>query len=217
VVKTTPAKPKTAVQEALEITWVLKGHLKNAQISYLRAGAMLAKVRDKKLYSALGHPDIESYAENRLRLGRASLYRYLQVYDWVSANHKEWLEPKPKGFIPDLSDAADIIWMEKELERKDLPGKTRSELQALQKKGLEGNLLKSEMASYRRKGNTTTDGLKACLKKLRTIRSRGKELASMPPEVISHLDAAIEILENAGKLEVAGLHLLDSSGNTKTA
>jgi len=68
-------KPKTAVQEALEITWVLKGHLKNAQISYLRAGAMLAKVRDKKLYSALQHPDIESYAETRLNLGRASLYR----------------------------------------------------------------------------------------------------------------------------------------------
>ena len=53
---TEPAAPKTAVQEALEVTWVLKGHLKSLQIAYLRVGALLARVRDQKLYAALKHP-----------------------------------------------------------------------------------------------------------------------------------------------------------------
>jgi len=212
------AKPKTAVQEALEITWVLKGHLKNAQISYLRAGSMLAKVRDKKLYSALQHPDIESYAETRLNLGRTSLYKYLQVYDWASKYHPEWLQPKPKGFIPELSDVADLVWIDKELERKDLSGKTRTELAALQKKGLEGDLRKTDLAPYRQKKTIKPkEGLKSFLSKLRSLRSRGKELASMPPEVIARLEAAIEILENASKLQVAGLTIFETGRSAALA
>ena len=207
------AKPKTAVQEALEITWVLKGHLKNAQISYLRAGAMLAKVRDKKLYSALQHPDIESYAETRLNLGRASLYRYLQVYDWACKYHNEWLQPKPKGFIPELSDVADLVWIDKELERKDLPEKTRTELAALQKKGLEGNLRQNELSPYRKKTTKAKEGVKSFLSKLRALRTHGKELASIPSEVIARLDAIIELLENAGKLQIAGIMLDETAGS----
>jgi hypothetical protein len=39
---------------------------------------------------------------------------------------------------------------------------------------------------------------------------RGSQLASVPPEVISHLDAAIEILKNARTLQVAGIDLIGS-------
>jgi hypothetical protein len=70
------AKADPLVQEALEVTWVLKGHLKNAQIAYLRVGRMLRDVRDRKLYAHLKHPDLESYAEQRLHLARTSLYKY---------------------------------------------------------------------------------------------------------------------------------------------
>jgi hypothetical protein len=121
-----PAKAKTAAQQALEVAWVLKGHLKNAQIAYLRVGKLLVQVRDAKLYAALGHPDVESYAEERLHLGRTSPFKYLRVYDWVSEKHPEWLEPKPKGFIPDLSDVADLVWIETELEKKRLDKDTRA-------------------------------------------------------------------------------------------
>jgi hypothetical protein len=61
--------PREVVQEALQVTWVLKGHLKNAQIGYIRVGALLVQVRDKKLYIALGHADLEDYADKRLQLG----------------------------------------------------------------------------------------------------------------------------------------------------
>ncbi|MEK9135767.1 MAG: hypothetical protein AAB393_01485, partial [Bacteroidota bacterium] len=71
-----------AVQEALQVTWVLKGKLKSAQMAYLKIGAMLAQVRDKKMFSTLKHPDIEDYAWQRLKLRRSALYQYLQVYDW---------------------------------------------------------------------------------------------------------------------------------------
>ena len=68
-------KPTTPTQEALQITWQLKGNLKNAQLAYLRVGALLTKVRDKNLYSELKHPSMEDYAEKRLQLGKTSLYR----------------------------------------------------------------------------------------------------------------------------------------------
>ncbi len=202
-----PSAPKTASQEALEVTWVLKGHLKNAQISYIRVGCLLAQVRGKKLYEALHCKDMETYAEERLNLGRASLYRYLQVHDWISEYHKEWLEPKPQGFIPELSDATDLIWIERKLAEKDLSPATRTQLEALRSKALDGKLRQGELDPIRRKKGPGTDGLKSCLSKLRLLRRRGAQLASMPPEAISKIDAAVEIIENAIAIQGAGAQL----------
>jgi hypothetical protein len=210
-----PSKaPPADVKEALETTWTLKGHLKNAQIAYIRVGVLLAKVRDRKLYKALGHADMESYAKERLRLGRTSLYRYLQVHDWILEFHKEWLEPKPKGFIPDLADVADLIWIERELAKKDLDEKKRAALEELRKKALDGRLREGDLARWRRQGRQGEDAVKSFLSRLRLLRKRGSALATMPPEVISHLDAAIEILKNAHSLDAAGINLFRTGKRT---
>jgi hypothetical protein len=195
------AKTKSPLQEkvqnALQTTWLLKGHLKNAQIAYIRVGVGLAKVRDEKLYEALHHPDIVDYAAKRLNLGMTSLYRYLKVHDWIVEHHKEWLEPKPKGFIPDLADVADLIVIETELKKEKVsPGK-KSALETLKHKALEGTLRKGELEKLMRSGNKKADGLKAFLAKLRNLRMRGSQLEAMPSEVISEMDSAIEILKNA--------------------
>ena len=197
--------PVTAVQEALEVTWTLKGHLKNVQIAYIRVGELLARVRDRKLYEALKHPDLASYAENRLQLGRSSLYQYLQVYDWIGEFHKEWLEPKPKGFIPDLSDVADLIWIEKELARSDLKPEMRSELVALQKKALAGRLRQTDLDKLRHGAHGSADPLKSFLSRLRFLRMRGSQVESIPDEAIADLDAAIEIVRNALELKRSGI------------
>ena len=203
--RTAPTAAKTAVQETLEVTWVLKGHLKNAQIAYIRVGALLVQVRDRKLYAALKHPDLESYAEERLQLARASLYRYLQAYDWICQFHKEWLEPKPKGFIPDLADVTDLIWIERELTRKDLEPKMKTALEELQKKALDGRLRKGELDKVRSQGRGTEKGLKSFLSKVRLLRRRGSQLASMPAGAVKCLDEAIEIIENSLAVDGSGL------------
>ena len=69
-------KPLSPAQRANQITFVLKGHLKNVQLSYLRVGAGLAQIRDQRLYAALKYDSLESYARARLGLGRAAVYRY---------------------------------------------------------------------------------------------------------------------------------------------
>jgi hypothetical protein len=178
-------------QVALEVTWTLKGHLKNAQIGYLRVGALLARVRDEKMYAVLHHPDLVGYAAERLRLGRSSLYRYLEVHDWVAKFHAAWLQPKPAGFIPDLAQAADLIWIEKSLARTDLNAATRAGLEALLEKALDGSLQHAELKPYRQHHNGDA-GLKSYLARLRLLRKRGSELANMPCEALADLDAAIE-------------------------
>lgn len=198
------------IQTALQTTWLLKGTLKNARLSYIRVGVLLAKVRDEKLYVHLKHPDMFDYAEKRLHLGRTSLYQYLQVHDWIVKSHPEWLQPKPKGFIPDLSDAADLIWIETELARKDLDPKKRAILEALQKKALEGRLRQGELDPLRKREHTGKDGLKSFLSKLKFLRMRGAELANMPAQIIELLDTAIGILKNDNALKTAGLYPADA-------
>lgn len=196
---------QVAVREALQVTWLLKGNLKNAQLSYLRVGALLAEVRDKKHFSTLAHTDIETYAAQRLSLGKTSLYKYLGVYDWVRTRHPEWLVPKTKGVIPDLSDAANLIWIENELDKPRLQAARKAALLALQTKALNGTLGQTELNRFRSGATTVQPTVKDFLSKLRALRKRGAALASLPEEVVAHLEAAIEILKNDSTLKLAGM------------
>ena len=133
-------RPLSPAQIAIQVTFVLKGHLKNARIAYIRAAVLLARVREEKLWSALGHSTIEEYAQRRLGLRRSALYQYLQIHDWLRDYHPAWLVRRPKGFIPELTDAAALIWIEKKLRDRHLSESLRAELEALRKKGMNGTL-----------------------------------------------------------------------------
>lgn len=198
-------QPREVVQEALQTTFILKGTLKRAQLMYLRIGELLVKVRDRKLYEALKHPDMGSYAVARLGLSRTSLYNYLRVYEWVKRSHPEWLKPKAGVFVPDLSDIGDLIWIESELARPNVPAARRAALQKLRQQGLAGKLLQSDMRQIRRRQNSGTDGLQGFASSLRTLRRRAAQLATMPPEALAHLDAAIQIILNDHAIQKAGL------------
>jgi len=198
-VKNRPATETTPVQEALQVTWLLKGKLKSAQIAYLRIGELLIQVRDKKLYAELKHVDMEEYARERLGLSRATLYRYMQAYDWVKCSHPEWLEDKPKGFIPDLSDIGDMIWMEDQLKRTSLAAVDRKGLEELMQKAQAGELRQGQLAAYRQKGGKTTETIATYLGKFQDLRTRSARVKGMPPEVIRFLDNAIEVLKNLNK------------------
>ncbi len=203
-VKKTANKSKTVkksakqieVQEALQVTWLLKGTLKNAQLSYLRVGKLLSQVREKKMFVSLGHPDIEDYAEKRLQLGRASLYRYIQVYDWVTKNHPEWLQPKPKGFIPDLYDVAGLITIERELAEKNVSPQKRKKLEELQSKALTGELKSSEVAKVSKSSKTAGELMKNMALRLVSVRKQCSAISGIPAEVIKYLDGAIGLLNN---------------------
>jgi len=195
------------LQKVLQLTWLLNGHLKNVQLAYLRVAVLLAQVRDEKLHTYMNHPDIESYAADHLHLEKTALYRYLRVHDYVKATHPEWLEPKPKGFIPDLYDLYDLAWIEKELERKDLTEEKRKALDELRTKALAGDLREDDLAAFRKRGNKVKDGVRAFLSALRALIRRGLKLAGIPPQAIEHLQAAVGILENQKSVEVAELEL----------
>jgi hypothetical protein len=194
---------KTQAQEALEVTWVLMGQLKRAQLTYLFIGEQLKRVRDEKLYAALHHADMEAYAQERLGMRRSSLYKYLQVYEWVAEFHKEWLDPKPKGFIPELNDVTDLMWIERKLKEKGLTSQTRKELETMRKAALEGSLRDSDLEEWRGKGGRIADGFKTALSGIRSVRKRCAKVQDMPSDAISHLDAAIEIIKKMMEKEKA--------------
>ncbi len=148
-------------QRANQITYFLKGDLKRIQIAYIRAGSKLAQIRDEKLYRALKHATLEEYAQKRLGLGRSALYRYLQIYDWVRKDHPGWLAERPKGFIPELTDAYGLLWIEEQLENEHLGPQTRKDLEALRRKALEGKLTKEDVEAFKKRGNERRDSLTA--------------------------------------------------------
>ncbi len=202
-----PAAPKSenqiAAQDALQTTWLLKGNLKNVQLSYLRVGKLLTLVREKKMWATLNHPSIEDYAEKRLQLSKTSLYKYLSVYDWAAKNHPEWLQPKPKGFIPDLSDVANLIWIDQELSKQNLNPQKKTALTQLQEKALTGNLKQGEINKLRAR-TPKADPLKSLATALRKVRATATRLTNTPPEVVSHLDAAIAVLQHETTLAQCG-------------
>ena len=181
---------------AEQITELLKSAIQTVRIAYLNVGHLLAVMRDEKRYAELGHANLEAYAKARLQLKRATLYRYIKVYDWVLIHHPEWLDPAPDCFIPDLNDVLSLIDIDDDLKQTNLKPATRAKLKTLKKKALKGTLTKAEMTAFRRSGNKGPQALKAFLSKLRNLRMRGSQLASMPRGVIAHLDSAIDLLKN---------------------
>lgn len=85
-------------------------------------------------------------------MGKSSLYRYIRVYEWVKASHPQWFADKPEGFIPELDDVAGLMWLDKELARKDLPEQDRKELTKLQEKALAGELLQRDLTAWHGRG-----------------------------------------------------------------
>lgn len=203
-----PADPKekklSPAQVAARLTWQMKGDLKNAQIAYLRVAVKLARVRDEKMYADLKHENMEQYAEVELKLGRSSLYNYLSVHDWVLKNHKEWLEPHPKGYIPDLNDAADAMSIEKELAKKNLQTAKRKTLKKLHEKALSGDLKEKDLEGFRRRSRAQKDDLDSIIERQRTLRNqtaKQRELA----DAVALMDSTIEVLENHRVVSTAGL------------
>jgi hypothetical protein len=184
-------------QRAIQVTFVLKGHLKNARIAYLRVGTLLAKMRDEKLYREIGHDTMESYAAERLGLQRSSLYRYLHVYDWVRDSHPQWLAKKPKGFIPELTDVAALIWIERRLRDKNLGAETRARLEALRDKALVGKLTDREFRDLVTHANGTRRSLRSFLRSMQAIRRQAETIPKLPPDVLARIDELIRKIEAA--------------------
>lgn len=206
--KKTTGKQTSPAQEALQITFVLKGNLKRAQLMYLFIARQLADVRDRSLYAALGHNDMEDYAHQRLDLGRSSLYNYLHIYDWVKQSHPEWLGKNVKGKIPDLSDVANLMWIESTMAATTLTPAQRAEAETLRQKALDGTLNRSELKDFKDTGKPVKDQLEAFLVSLRSLRQKAGKIPGMSAEALSHLDAAINIVGNEKVMKVAGLHLI---------
>jgi hypothetical protein len=191
-----PRRPSRA-QIAIQVTFVLKGHLKNVQVAYIRAASLLAKVRDERLWQALKHATIEDYADERLGLQRAALYRYLQIYDWLRDDHPAWLAPRPKGFIPELSDAYALMWIEHRLRDPHLDEPLRRELDALREKALAGRLTEREFRSVRNRGRVVVAPLRTLVKRIRSVRRFASAVPKVPPATLEALDAAIQAAETA--------------------
>ena len=201
-------KPVNLAQEALQVTFVLKGNLKRAQLMYLFIARQLADVRDRSLYAALKHKDLEDYAHQRLDLGRSSLYNYLHIYDWVSQCHPEWLGKNVKGHIPDLSDIGDLMWIENALRGKDLAPSKRTALEGLKKTALAGTLRQKELRAYREAEKPAQDQLPEILTALRGLHKKAAKVGGLPPEVLAHLEAAINLVSNEKVLKVASLRMV---------
>ena len=81
---------------------------------------------------------------------------------------------------------------------------TKTKLEALRDKGLQGKLRQRDLAEFRAKSNPAADGLKSYLTRLRAMRQTALRLKQMPEEAIPKLDTLIEVIENALVIHKAG-------------
>ena len=181
-------------QVAHQVTWRLKGDLERQKKSHLRIGEQLVRVRDAKLWKLLEFDSIESWAEERLGLGRSALYNYLGVYDWVKERHPEWLHPKKKAFIPDLTDVSLLRAIEKRLDGRLSPER-RKVFEALREEALAGKLTKSEYASALRSGRKPGSAMQTFAQSLRALAAKAKQISGLPAEIADDLAVVLERLE----------------------
>jgi hypothetical protein len=207
-------KGLTLCQIATRITGKLKGDLKNLQKAYLRVAEQLARVRDERLWAEMKnpkHPDIEDYAQKRLGLRRASLYRYLTAYDWVSKNHPAWLKTGCTETIPDMADILDLIWIDRELKKEDLAAQKKEALENLKVKAESGDLKSGELGKLRKKVNRSADdSVKSIVSGLRSLRERAVQGNTLSAATIASFDALIDLVESQIPPNIAGF---DRSGN----
>jgi len=193
-------RPKLSpAQRAVQVTFVLKGDLKNVQIAYLRVAKRLAQIRDEKLDRALGYDKLEDYAAARLGLQRSALYKYLQIYEWAREFHPGWLANRPKGFIPELSDAAALMWIEHQLKHGNPGADRRREIERLRAKALAGKLTDAEFREVRDRGRRRVPPLRALLAAERAVRRRATRVPDLPASVLDEIDALVAHI--AGLLE----------------
>ena len=191
------AKGNAPAVGAEQITEFLKSALQTERIAYLVVGRILAQVRDEKVFAKLNYPDLASYGRERLELCRATLYQYLEIFDWVAAHHPEWLDPAPGTFIPELNDVDDLKWMETKLSRPGMSKNARANLLELREKALNGTLAKSELRAFR--GQTkgkVKDKRATFLAHMKALRKEGAAISGLPSEILTGLDHLIGMLKN---------------------
>jgi hypothetical protein len=209
--KSEHAATREQVRNALEFTWALKGHIRAPAKQYLRVAQEIARARDEKIYEVLKNPTMKDYTEKRLGLSERSMYRYLQIYDWVRERYPQWLERGNKERIPDLAEVPDLIRLEKHLDRRDLDPETRAKLEDVYKRALSGRLAPAEVRDLRRHQHRERESLRAALSMLRRNRMRCGQLTGTPGEVARRLDDAIKDFVNPIHLQRAA-HALRGLG-----
>jgi hypothetical protein len=192
-----PKKPPTPAERANQITFLLKGNLKNARIAYIRVAVMLAEVRDEALWKALHYPSLADYAEKQLRLAEPTLYKYLRVHDWLKKSHPSWLVSRPKGFIPELSDVVSLEWIEERLEDANLEPGLRKELEDARKRALVGTLSYRDFVALRSRAQKKLTTLRSILARTRALAKAALRVPNLPPAALDGYDAAIRALEAA--------------------
>ena len=200
-------RPPSPGQIAHQLTWQLEGWIKRIQVLYILVGIQLAKIRDEQHWKALRHPTIEDWAQKRLGLQRATLYHYLQVHEWLKREHPAWLKPKPKGFIPHLTGASALMWIEQQLRRRGLSESLRKDLAAMRAQAMRGTLTDDEFRDLRARVRGTTEPLRAMLARLKSLRREADGVPGFPDASSDALDEAIRALERslASNREIAKL------------
>ena len=117
------------------------------------------------------------------------------VYDWLKRDHPAWLEPRPKGFIPTLTGASALMWIEDQLRDGRPSDSARKELEAMRRQALRGALSDDEFRELRRKLRPTVEPLRGMLRRMKSLGRQADRLPRFPAEARAALDEAIRALE----------------------
>lgn len=114
--------------------------------------------------------------------------------------------PKPKGFIPPLTGASALMWIEKKLRRR-LSESMRKDLTAMRLQPLGGTFTDEEFRDLRARVRGEVEPLRALLPRLKSLAREAGRVAGAPAAATTALDEAVRAVEQAlgSNLETAKL------------
>jgi hypothetical protein len=109
--------------------------------------------------------------------------------------HPNWLARKPKGFIPELTDAYALMWLDHRVAEGSIDGSERRELEKMRRKALKGSLSHNEFQRLQARTHGEMSPLRSFLSTLHSARRCGTRVPRMSPAILAELDRFIARVE----------------------
>ncbi len=191
-------------EEARALDLIIKNHINEACSHLVESALCLKKMRDTKMYLALGFKSFGDYTQESLNIKERQAYTYISTYESLG---ERFLQSNANLGITKLSLLAGIPSVDRDtvVEGNDVAGMTVDEVKALvaenSSKGEQINMLEGDIAEKNEEISELTNKENEYLERIRELEGELENEKSKPTEVAVREPSLDEIAKIQKKAE----------------